>query len=95
MLTARNFLPSTTPVMSDKIKVLITASSTNVAGRFADRGDIIEVPPQVAQDLFNEGHATANPAAIAAREAAVAAPVAEHASAAPRIERKARARASE
>lgn len=59
--------------MSQTRKVLITADSTIAAGRFVDRGDVIEVPAQVAQDLLNERKATANEKAVAAREAEIAA----------------------
>jgi len=51
------------------IKVLILRSCVVSNGKFADRGDIIEVTTEVANGLINEGAATANAAAIAAREA--------------------------
>jgi len=53
----------------EKRKILILDSTVVGGGVFADRGDIIEVSPQVAQDLLNERKATARPEAIAAREA--------------------------
>lgn len=75
--------------MSENKKVLITAASVNAAGRFADRGDIIEVTPSVAQALFNEGQATGNEEAIAKREAelAAAAPETEKAAAKPKTQK--------
>jgi topoisomerase IA-like protein len=77
--------------MSEKRKVLIIGDSTIAAGRFVDRGDVIEVPPQVAQDLINERKATANEKAVAAREAELAAAKAktEKAAAKPKSEKAA------
>lgn len=83
MLTAAHFFnPATTPTMSNR-KVLITADATVVAGRFADRGDILELSPQVAQDVLNEKKGTCNEQAIAEREKEIAA-------AAPKTEKAAR-----
>jgi topoisomerase IA-like protein len=78
--------------MSDKRKVLITADSTIAAGRFVDRGDVVEVAPQVAQDLLNERKATANEKAIAARESEIAAarPKTEKAAVKPKTEKAAK-----
>ncbi len=59
--------------MSDLKKVLIL-DSTSVRGAFHDRGDVVEVSPQVAQDLINERKGTTNERAIAAREAEIVKP---------------------
>jgi hypothetical protein len=81
--------------MSEKRKVLITADSTVAAGRFVDRGDVIEVPLQVAQDLINERKGTGNEKAIAAREAEIAAAKAKTEKAAARPEPVERAKKTE
>lgn len=73
--------------MSAKRQILITADSTIAAGRFVDRGDVIEVTAQVAQDLFNERKATGDEIAIAARLKELAsAPVPDAEQAAPDAE---------